>query len=205
MLKTSCCNATEREAIDANDSWACLACINLNQNEQESLDLLWSRSNNLTPWSPRASGTTTLTLWGLIRDQVVILKQIRSLVPSFSDNIHSLSTIITAHTRMRKQSFIIEACHMPCTVVGCHLLCLGSCLARGVVLQLSLQTYHRLLSAFWHFYNQCLFNSFRQVIWLECESKVSIAPFHLFKTIIKQLSSGAAHSFRPSLHPSDPP
>jgi len=74
---------------------------------------------------------------------------------------------------MRKQSFIIEACHMPCTVVGCHLLCSGLCLARGVVLQLFVQTYHRLLSAFWHFYNQCLFNSFRQVIWLECESKVS--------------------------------
>ena len=31
LLKTSCCNATEREAIDANDSWACPACINLNQ------------------------------------------------------------------------------------------------------------------------------------------------------------------------------
>jgi len=42
------------------------------------------------------------------------------------------------------------------------------------VLQLFVQTYHRLLSAFWHFYNQCLFNSFRQVIWLECESKVSL-------------------------------
>jgi len=74
---------------------------------------------------------------------------------------------------MRKQSFIIKACHMPGIVVGCHLLCLGSCLARGVVLQLFVQTYHRLLSAFWHFYNQCLFNSFRQVNWLECESKVS--------------------------------
>jgi hypothetical protein len=74
---------------------------------------------------------------------------------------------------MRKQSFIIEACRMPGTVVGCHLLCLGSCLARGVVLQLFVQTYHRLLSAFWHFYNQCLFNSFRQVISFECESKVS--------------------------------
>ena len=49
----------------------------------------------------------------------------------------------------------------PCTVVGCHLLCLGSCLARGVVLQFFVQTHHRLLSAFWHFYNQCLFNSFR--------------------------------------------
>ena len=75
---------------------------------------------------------------------------------------------------MRKQSFIIEACLMPGIVVGCHLLCLGSCLARGVVLQLFVQTYHRLLSAFWHFYNQCLFNSFRQVIWLECESKVTL-------------------------------
>ena len=29
-------------------------------------------------------------------------------------------------------------------------------------------------SAFWHFYNQCEFNSFRQVIWLECKSKVSL-------------------------------
>jgi len=37
---------------------------------------------------------------------------------------------------------------MPGTVVGCHLVCLGSVLARGVVLQLFVQTYHRLLSAF---------------------------------------------------------
>ena len=29
LLKTSCCNATEREAIDANGLWACPACINL--------------------------------------------------------------------------------------------------------------------------------------------------------------------------------
>ena len=36
LLNISCCNATEREAIDANDSWACPACINLNQNEKES-------------------------------------------------------------------------------------------------------------------------------------------------------------------------
>ena len=57
--------------------------------------------------------------------------------------------------------------------VTLDLLCSGFSLARGVVLQLFVQTYHRLLSAFWHFYNQCLFNSFRQVIWLECESKVS--------------------------------
>ena len=36
LLKTSCCSATEREAIGANDSWACPACISLNQNEKES-------------------------------------------------------------------------------------------------------------------------------------------------------------------------
>jgi hypothetical protein len=36
LLKTSCCNATEREAIDADESWSCPACINLNQNEKES-------------------------------------------------------------------------------------------------------------------------------------------------------------------------
>jgi len=35
LLETSCCNATERESIDANDSWACPACINLNQNEKK--------------------------------------------------------------------------------------------------------------------------------------------------------------------------
>jgi hypothetical protein len=84
---------------------------------------------------------------------------------------------------MRKQSFIIEACLMPGIVVGCHLLCLGSCLARGVVLQLFVQTYHRLLSAFWHFYNQCLFNSFRQVIWLECESKVCCNGYGLTQNV----------------------
>jgi len=77
---------------------------------------------------------------------------------------------------------------MPGIVVGCHLLCLGSCLARGVVLQLLVQTYHRLLSAFWHFYNQCLFNSFRQVIWLECESKVSLAS-HIVQTYHRLLSA----------------
>ena len=92
---------------------------------------------------------------------------------------------------MRKQSFIIEACLMPGIVVGCHLLCLGSCLARVVVLQLFVQTYHRLLSAFWHFYNQCLFNSFRQVIWLECESKVSLGEgfsFQHFSVLFLELT-----------------
>jgi ubiquitin C-terminal hydrolase len=33
LLITSCCNA---KAIDANDSWACPACIKLNQNEKEN-------------------------------------------------------------------------------------------------------------------------------------------------------------------------
>ena len=51
---------------------------------------------------------------------------------------------------MRKQIFIIEACHMPGTVVGCQLLCLGSCLARGIVLQLFVQTYHRLQGGIQH-------------------------------------------------------
>jgi len=51
---------------------------------------------------------------------------------------------------------------------------LGHLAWMGVVLQLFVQTYHRLLSGFWHFYSQCLFNSFRQVIWLECECKVSL-------------------------------
>jgi len=41
----------------------------------------------------------------------------------------------------------IEAWHMPCTVVGCHLLCSGLRLAKGVVLQLFVQSHHRLLSA----------------------------------------------------------
>ena len=37
---------------------------------------------------------------------------------------------------------------MPCAVGGCHLLCSGLSLAMGVALQLFVQTYHRLLSAF---------------------------------------------------------
>jgi hypothetical protein len=37
MLKTSCCNATERETIAANDSWACSACINLNQMKRKAV------------------------------------------------------------------------------------------------------------------------------------------------------------------------
>jgi len=96
---------------------------------------------------------------------------------------------------------------MPGTVVGCHLLCLGSCLARGVVLQLFVQTYHRLLSAFWHFYNQCLFNSFRQVIWLECESKVLLCPWGIYGDVTLPylrkehlVSHCKAHSTRLSSH-----
>jgi hypothetical protein len=50
---------------------------------------------------------------------------------------------------MQKQKFHYRSLSYACTVVGCHLLCLlGLCLARGVVLQLFEQTYHRLLSAF---------------------------------------------------------
>ena len=56
--------------------------------------------------------------------------------------------ISTSLVPMPYRHFIIEACDMPGTVVGCHLLCLGSCLARGVVLQLFEQTYHRLLQHF---------------------------------------------------------
>ena len=57
LLKTSCCNATEREAIDANDSWACPACINLNQNEKESR-ILYSQKREIvkvswdSTWEP---------------------------------------------------------------------------------------------------------------------------------------------------------
>ena len=56
LLITSCCNATEREAIDANDSWACPACpacINLNQNEKESR-ILYSQKKEIVEvsWDP---------------------------------------------------------------------------------------------------------------------------------------------------------
>ena len=37
LLKTSCCNATERQAINANDSWACPDCINLNRNKKNCI------------------------------------------------------------------------------------------------------------------------------------------------------------------------
>jgi len=52
LLKTSCCNATEREAIDANDSWACPACINLNQNEKESCIHFQKREIVEVSWNP---------------------------------------------------------------------------------------------------------------------------------------------------------
>jgi len=54
LLKTSCCNATEREAIDANHSWACPACINyLNQNEKTNR-ILYSKKRELlkVSWNP---------------------------------------------------------------------------------------------------------------------------------------------------------
>ena len=52
LLKTSCCNATEREAIDANDSWACPACINLNQKEKESRIHFQKREIVEVSWNP---------------------------------------------------------------------------------------------------------------------------------------------------------
>jgi hypothetical protein len=53
LLKTSCCNATEREAIDANESWACPACIDLNQTEKESR-ILYSQKREIVEvsWNP---------------------------------------------------------------------------------------------------------------------------------------------------------
>ena len=41
-------------------------------------------------------------------------------------------------------------------------------------------------SAFWHFYNQCVLDSFRQVIWLECESKVSWDEAHNWEALREQ-------------------
>jgi hypothetical protein len=52
LLETSCCNATERETIDANDSWACPACINLNQNEKESCIQSQKREIVEVSWNP---------------------------------------------------------------------------------------------------------------------------------------------------------
>jgi hypothetical protein len=52
LLKTSCCNATERKAIDANDSWACPACINLNKNEKESHIHFQKREIVEVSWNP---------------------------------------------------------------------------------------------------------------------------------------------------------
>ena len=43
LPKTSCCNATEREAIDANNSWACPACINQNEKKIVSSTLTKER------------------------------------------------------------------------------------------------------------------------------------------------------------------
>jgi len=58
LLITSCCNATKREAIDANDSWACPACINLNQNEKES-HILYSQKREIVEVSRNPTWETT--------------------------------------------------------------------------------------------------------------------------------------------------
>ena len=53
LLKTSCYNAIEREAVDANDSWACPACFNLNQIEKDSR-ILYSQTREImeVSWNP---------------------------------------------------------------------------------------------------------------------------------------------------------
>ena len=52
LLITSCCNAIEREVIVANDSWACPACINLNQSVKESRIHFQKREIVKVPWYP---------------------------------------------------------------------------------------------------------------------------------------------------------
>ena len=102
---------------------------------------------------------------------------------------------IYGHIR-RIYTVLANPTHLPGTVVGCQLLCLGSCLARGVVLQLFVPTYHRLLQHFdtsttiaylTHFVKSSGVNAkakfhymrvYVSAMWvpgvLECESKVSL-------------------------------
>jgi hypothetical protein len=35
LLKTNCYNANEQQAIDTNDTWACPACVSLNENKEK--------------------------------------------------------------------------------------------------------------------------------------------------------------------------
>ena len=39
LLKTNCYNANKQEAIDANDTWTCPACVNLNEIERKERTL----------------------------------------------------------------------------------------------------------------------------------------------------------------------
>ena len=59
LLKTSYCNATEREAIDANDSWACPACINLNQDKKEKPYLLSEKRDRGSLMEPNLGARRT--------------------------------------------------------------------------------------------------------------------------------------------------
>jgi len=56
LLQTICCNTTEREAIDANESWACPACIDLKQNEKESR-ILYSQKREIVESHGTQSGS----------------------------------------------------------------------------------------------------------------------------------------------------
>ena len=90
LLKTSCCNATEREAIDANDSWACPACINLNQNEKESRttfrkERLW-KSHGTQPGSQKSYKTR-------VKASSRALKSLKSISPHQTYlSLHQMNT-----------------------------------------------------------------------------------------------------------------
>jgi hypothetical protein len=75
---------------------------------------------------------------------------------------------------------------MPGTVVGCHLLCLGSCLARGVVLQLFVQTYHRLLQQFDTSITNAYSTHFVKSSGLNANAKFQYPPHHSFESDLLQ-------------------
>ena len=83
LPKTSCCNATEREAIDANDFWACPVCINLNKMKKKAVstfrkERLW-KSHGTRPGSQKyykmrvkASGRASISLKGISAHQTYL-------------------------------------------------------------------------------------------------------------------------------------
>jgi hypothetical protein len=121
----------------------------------------------LSPLRVRCPQTTTSSLLEMVWTQCRLLR----IVAQVNHRVHCSSTpIILAWWRTfhyRSLSFAWHHCRLSFYLLRLLPSKVGYAITFCTDLPLA-------TSAVWHFYKQCVINSFRQVIWLECKSNVSL-------------------------------